>query len=437
MKKQKIRQLFLFFVVIIICSMLSSCYSVFSGGTGGLVVDKESTSTPKSGIANVDVYAYLNGDERDYDFDSWTENQIFSPNAQYYGHTTTNSDGHFSISKLTWKEYSPDFGRDGDFTKVYLLFYHENYGLTKGETIIISDSTSDTVYTELTSVRKTTALSLNFVDVTTNNTTSENIYVKVSVPQTTQTMVNADPKVYETTVTGNGSLSISYPRWKSAEDRTNGIENTPEITISYIQSADETTWAGCYNKDNEEKNYAFRDDAKTGIAKRIKNSSYSITFYGKPIKISMPAISGQYVGNNSQENSSEGETGGGAAGTAGGATGNSSSAGNSSTGSSTDDGKLIKLFQQASDGEFSIDCGQVYTQSQALGSNGTEKHGVFSDLGKGFSWMDAEYTEKYAETTVKVRALDSTDSGMTVLAEKELQIRSDSSTVTVQLSGTE
>ena len=51
--------------------------------------------------------------------------------------------------------------------------------------------------------------------------------------------------------------------------------------------------------------------------------------------------------------------------------------------------------------------------------------------------MDAEYTEKYAETTVKVRALDSTDSGMTVLAEKELQIRSDSSTVTVQLSGTE
>ena len=36
----------------------SGCYSVFSGGTGGLVVDKESTSTPKQGIANVDVYAY-------------------------------------------------------------------------------------------------------------------------------------------------------------------------------------------------------------------------------------------------------------------------------------------------------------------------------------------------------------------------------------------
>ena len=33
--------------------------SVYNGGTGGQIVDAESTSTPKAGIANVDIYAYL------------------------------------------------------------------------------------------------------------------------------------------------------------------------------------------------------------------------------------------------------------------------------------------------------------------------------------------------------------------------------------------
>ena len=36
--------------------LFSGCYSVFNGGTGGQIVDAESTSTPKQGIANVDIY---------------------------------------------------------------------------------------------------------------------------------------------------------------------------------------------------------------------------------------------------------------------------------------------------------------------------------------------------------------------------------------------
>ena len=104
MKNRKYLQILQFFAVLIsIIFAFSGCYSVFSGGTGGLVVDKESTSTPKQGIANVDVYAYLSASERDSDFASWKEGTVFYPKAEYYGHTTTNNDGHFSISKLTWK----------------------------------------------------------------------------------------------------------------------------------------------------------------------------------------------------------------------------------------------------------------------------------------------------------------------------------------------
>jgi len=80
--------------------IFSSCYSVFNGGTGGLIVDAESTSNPKAGIANVDVYAFTDCELRDANFNCWIEGSIFVPANCYYGHTTTNADGSFTISKL-------------------------------------------------------------------------------------------------------------------------------------------------------------------------------------------------------------------------------------------------------------------------------------------------------------------------------------------------
>ena len=398
MKNRKYFQILQFFAVLIsIIFTFSGCYSVFSGGTGGLVVDKESTSTPKQGIANVDVYAYLSGSERDSDFASWKEGTVFYPKAEYYGHTTTNNDGHFSISKLTWKEDSPDFGKDADYTNVYLIFYHENYGITKGQTVIISDSNSDTVYQELESIRKTTVLTLNFVDVSTGTNTSQNIFVKIEVPQTTQNLPSASPKTYQTTLAGTGNITISYPRWKNNDDRQNSIENTPEVNISYIQSADEITWAGCYNADNDEGNYAFRPDASTGIKKTIMNSNYTMTFYGKPQKIMMPSISGQYLSNDA----------------------------NAPSGTKDDDGVLLKLFKKIDENEnYTIDCGQVYTQSQVLGTSSSEKHGTFSGLGNGAFWYDTEYTDKFASTKVKIQAPGKSEI---------IKIRSDVTSITVQL----
>lgn len=411
MNNKKYLQILQFFAVLIsIIFTFSGCYSVFSGGTGGLVVDKESTSTPKQGIANVDVYAYLSASERDSDFASWKEGTVFYPKAEYYGHTTTNNDGHFSISKLTWKENSPDFGKDADYTNVYLIFYHENYGITKGQTVIISDSNSDTVYQELESIRKTTVLTLNFVDVSTGTNTSQNIFVKVEVPQTTQNLPSASPKTYQTTLAGTGNITISYPRWKNNADRQNSIENTPEVNISYIQSADEITWAGCYNADNDEGNYAFRPDASTGIKKTIMNSNYTMTFYGKPQKIMMPNISGQYLSNDTNE----------------------------PTGTKDDDGVLLKLFKIDENKNYTIDCGQVYTQSQVLGTSGSEKHGTFSGLGNGAFWYDTEYTDKFASTRVKIQASDISE-GAPDISEgvpgksKIIKIRSDVTSITVQL----
>lgn len=366
--------------ILAISLIFTSCYSVFSGGTGGLIVDAESTSTPKRGIANVDIYAYTDSEIRDSDYGSWREGTVFSPSNSYYGHTTTDADGSFVISNIVWKENKPDFGKDADYTTIYLLYYHENYGLTKDETVITSDSTSDTVYAELTSIRKTTALNISIYDVATSGLTSNNVLVKVSVPQNTDTLT-ADAKVYEQTISGNGTINISYPRWKNEADKKNGIEISPQVKISYSQSADQITWKACANADNAAQNYAFIDNPS--ITKTIRNSAYNISLYGKATRISYPTVSG--------------------------------------TCGSTD-GAVVRMLAKDSSGNFTIDCGETTTYAQTIGTSGTQTHGNFSNLGNGYYWTDTTYTERYSTQEVQLSGSGST---------KNLTLRSDVPSYTV------
>ena len=139
----------LFLLTIIFLLTLNSCSSVFSAGVSGKVFDAESTTNPKEGIADVEVYAYVNEKKRDADFDAYKSDTRFSPSDDkyYIGHTTTNSDGTFTINKVVWDAYFPDFGKTADYCTIYLLFYHSDYGLTKNENpvIIMSDSSSNVV----------------------------------------------------------------------------------------------------------------------------------------------------------------------------------------------------------------------------------------------------------------------------------------------------
>ena len=349
-------------------AFLLSCennYLVFSGGTGGQIVDAESTSTPKAGIAYVDVYAYTDSSVRDSDYSHWKEGSVFSPSNSYYGHTTTDTDGSFVISNIVWKETKPDFGKDADYTTIYLLYYHENYGLTKDDTVITSDSNSDTVYAELTAIRKTTSLNISIYDVASANPTNNEVLVTVSVPQNTDT-INKGPKIYEQTITGNGTINISYPRWKNSEDRANRIEINPEITVSYFQNSDEITWRACANADNEAKDYSFLPE-DFSVTKTVRRSPYNISLYGKATRISLPSVSGS-CGDTSSPDS---------------------------------DGKIISMKAKDSTGAYTIDCGEVTTTAQTVGTSSTQTHGNFSGLGNGITISDSSYTGKY--TTVEVQ----------------------------------
>lgn len=344
---------------------LTSCYSVFNGGTGGMIVDAESTSVPKRGIANVDIYAYTDSGSRDSDFDGWEEGSVFSPSDTYYGHTTTDADGSFVISNIVWKENKPDFGKDADYTTIYLIYYHENYGLTKDSTVITSDSTNDTVYAELTAIKKTTLLNINVYDVSTANLSAENVLVSVSVPQTTDTLTTAKPRVYEQLITGSGTISISYPRWKNEEAKTSGTENTPEISITYYQSSDSPSWKACNNNIATD-DYSFLPDGFK-ITKQITNTAYSISLFGKHTVINFPTVNGIY--------------------------------GNPATASN--DGVIISMKSKDSSNNFTIDRGETTTYAEALGSTGSQSHGNFQGLGNGYFWYDATYTGKYTTTDVQ------------------------------------
>ncbi|MCH5293508.1 MAG: hypothetical protein J1E07_07250 [Treponema sp.] len=359
--KNKFRAIFPL-ILTLYCLVTVSCYSVFSGGTGGLVVDAESTSVPKAGIANVDVYAYMSSSSRDSDFNDWSEGTVFTPDSSYYGHTTTGADGSFTISKLVWKESKPDFGKDADYATVYLLFYHENYGLTKGSSVIISDSLSDTVYVELTAVRKSTVLNLTFEDVTSGLPTDNSVYAKVQVPQTTDTIKDAAPKIYEATITQSGAITISYPRYKSEADKAAQKENEPDVQITYYQSGDDITWQGCKDGGESKTDYSFI--AKNGVStvtKTVRNQYFSVTLYGKQTKIPVPVVSGQY---GSDDASSDG----------------------------------LQVELKSGDAVF----GAVTTRPQVIGNNGDEVHGRFSGLGSGAFWTDTTYTEKYTSIPAEI-----------------------------------
>lgn len=336
---------------------VTGCFSVFSGGTGGLIVDSESTSTPKTGIANVDVYAYTSAGDRNSDFDRWQEGTVFTPHASYYGHTTTGNNGNFTISKIVWKSGTPNFGKDADYTDIYFIFYHENYGIKKGATVIVSDSTTATVYAELTKVRKVTDLTLNLQDVATGANTNETIYVEVAVPQTTDSITDAEPKIYKADITGSGVISVSYPRWQNASDKENGIETKPDVVITYRQNADVITWQGCYNGNSASSDYSFNvnDKNETVVNKTINGKSYSVTLYGKKTKFNVPSFSGQWGLKN---------------------------------------GVTLNLLRSANGSSYTIDCGSVETEALTLGTNGTQKNGCFSNLGLGKYWFDYSYTDK-------------------------------------------
>lgn len=347
-----------------------SCSSVFSAGVSGRVVDAESTSSPKDGIADVTVFVYIDEAARDADFNAWTAGSRFSPatTKHYIGQTSTANDGSFTIGRIVWESFSPEFGKTADFTPIYLLFFHEDFGLVKNsnKAVIMSDSTSNVIYQEMKSIRKSTSLEIQIRNASSDTVLNIPVNVKISVPQ-----ING-LKEYEVSITGTGSVRINYPR--SGSD---GNPFTPEIIAAYSQLGSDIDYRAC-NFNAEENLFTFLETPS--VTKTVSGSTYPVRLYMKTRNHAMSSMSGQITY--------------GIPGT-----------GSLDEGTTADDNVIIMLANKAGEKfiQYSESSARVRTSSSGDGANGSRiRHGLFSGLGQGINWKNDSYTGKYDLKTVYI-----------------------------------
>ena len=141
-----------------------------------------------------------------------------------------------------------------------------------------------------------------------------------------------------------------------------------------------------FNRNSDGAGFAYVNaDGKTVVKKTICGPSYSVTLYGKRTRFNVPAFSGQW---------------------------------------GTEDGVTLTLLRSEDKGEsYTVECGSTETESQTLGTNGTQKKGCFNNLGAGKNWYDYSYTGK--TSTGYYRITDGTNS-------VEKSISSDRDAVTIQ-----
>lgn len=345
-------------LVLILSSIAFSCSSVFSAGLSGKVVDAESTSNPKAGIQDVEVYVYTKEKARDADFDSWDGSSRFSPTTSkyYIGHTTTDSSGEFNISKIVWEAFFPEFGKTADYAEVFILFYHENFGLIKNSNVamVMSDATANSVYQELTKIRTTTVVNLKVTNVATSNPITDTILATITVPQN-----GAASRVYEATITsGTAAIPVTYPRY------VNGAENKPTISITLEQNGNDKKYKQC--KDGKNGDWSFFTPGETFTMNELYGDSCDVKTSMKAFRIAVPGVSGTYGDTTNEAN----------------------------------DGKTIEYYVGGSSIADSTLIKSTTTYATTYNNTDQQKHGNFNIDAEGFYWETGDYSGKTTSTKI-------------------------------------
>ena len=192
--------------------LLASCSVVFEAGISGKVVTASGTST--AGVQDVSVFAYTDKGLRDSDFVKFARGEITRPTegSGYVATTTTNANGEFTVNKIVWETKMSEFGKTADVSRLYLIFYHEDYIPAQTDATIISGSTnSSNVYVELEGSKDYTVINVNVTDVGSGNTMASAATLEYWVNKET----TEDPDVI--VLTGSTTFRISYPKGTTAE----------------------------------------------------------------------------------------------------------------------------------------------------------------------------------------------------------------------------
>ena len=257
------RKRYCLLALIVIALVLASCSVVFEAGISGKVVTAEGTGT--SNVQDVSVFAYTDSGLRDSDFAKFQEGTITRPTegSGYVATTTTNANGEFTVNKVVWETKNSEFGKTADVSKLYLIFYHEDYKPAKADATVISGSTnSSNVYVKLEGSKDYTTLNITVYDVATGTAMTDacNLEYHVEGKESSDSIV----------VTGASNVRISYPK-----------DTTPDVTIKLASPG--SSW---------------KMTDKTGkvitqqIVEDVEEGTLSVSLYMKRYEFTLPAFSG-------------------------------------------------------------------------------------------------------------------------------------------------
>lgn len=202
MKTNIIKILALF---IIITSLISGCSVVFTSSITGSLADVESydNGDAGSGIADAEVYLYTDIDKRDADYDAWVANAAALPDIpaegepEYFLKTITDAQGDYTFNGFIWNELFPDYGKSGDRKEIFMLFYHNDYGMNKTAypVYVVSDVTNRIPLFKLKKILNTAEIAGNITDAETGDpliNANIRIWVPTSWSYTTDGSIDTD-----------------------------------------------------------------------------------------------------------------------------------------------------------------------------------------------------------------------------------------------------
>lgn len=232
------------FLPILLLILLTSCSAVYYGGITGTVKDAETGE----GINDVMVAVYFDEGRRNSEYDAYDKNAHadFNP-AGADGIAYTSANGSYSFSKVWWETNSPEYGKDADKADVYLLFYNENYGLTKSDSSVTlySESTSQIKTAELTSIVDTYTYNIDLRDDSDSSSLTDGMEFHYSY---------TDYRGVERSgnISAVGTYSIPVVYYKG--------ESVPQITLSNFESVNKEVNASQKSVDQ----FSFKDENGTG-----------------------------------------------------------------------------------------------------------------------------------------------------------------------------
>lgn len=232
------------FLPILLIILLTSCSAVYYGGITGTVKDAETGE----GINDVMVAVYFDEGRRDSEYDAYDKNAHadFNP-AGADGIAYTSANGSYSFSKVWWETNSPEYGKDADKVDVYLLFYNENYGLTKSDSSVTlySESTSQIKTAELTSIVDTYTYNIDLRDDSDSSSLTDGIELHYSY-----TDYRGVERSGNVSAVGTYSIPVVYYKGDCA----------PQITLSNFESVNKEV-----NTSKESVGqFSFKDEEGTG-----------------------------------------------------------------------------------------------------------------------------------------------------------------------------